>query len=357
MSTIRWLMAASVAALLPLTTGCVDLDCGEGTVEQDGVCRPADSALATARCGPNTHLEGVECVPDQVPTVCDADTTDSIQDNESGVTVCQGTGGTLPCGVPLSCPPPADPAKTTICGQLLDLEDSTEIAAPGGSNEVCTEVTASGPCSLKLQIFPALPFASEPTTTPPLVPKKLRVDQCGRFRADDIEFPTGGFVAVGVDEAEGAAADVYRLSGGAALTERGVPFTNLPVYVLRRDTDERWSEGVEGLNGQTFGELGVFVSIFIGPSGAPTSGVAVTRAGATVDTDDFYFSDEDPLMRTTIDPDLNVTGANGTALMVRGNITNHSGEGGDIGNCAWPSTLAKAIPGVVFTTQRIAVCN
>src|SRR5262245_31751286 len=106
-----------VALLAPLSaTGCKQIECGEGTIERNGSCEPADNTADNGMCGPFTELRGDRCAPIFDPTQCDPATTMEVTD-ENGVTTCVGTS-TGGCDGIFACPTPTGATKQTICGQI-----------------------------------------------------------------------------------------------------------------------------------------------------------------------------------------------------------------------------------------------
>src|SRR5678815_924279 len=154
----RYLLGATlIAAASPMLTSCQGVDCGEGTIERDGVCVPADQAVEPGDCGDGTHYdpaEGGSCVPDLPPAQCDPDTTVPIPDPVTGIITCVGTG-TTGCGLP--CPPPG-PGNVSLCGKLYDVEDDSAIEETADGTPCDLEnPTLTGPCSLHVAFYPALP--------------------------------------------------------------------------------------------------------------------------------------------------------------------------------------------------------
>lgn len=343
-----------VAAVGATGLGCDAVNCGDGTIERDGTCVPANDQVDDAQCGPGTVLgAGGRCEPEEV-VVCDPDTTDEVVDPETGVVTCVGRGEINGCTGPIACPAPSA-NRITICGQLYDSQTDQPIAAPGATGAACPGTpTADGPCSLRIQFFDALEFAMNPATATPRLPAGgLTVDDCGRYRAVDLPQAGFGFMGVAVDDAVGAT-DRYRQTGVALANEAALPARGFRAYATRITTDMAWST-TAGLTGATFATRGVLAAIFT-YGGAPVSGVTLTRGGGTATADDYYFSDSNA-QRTTVDAARNVTGNNGTALVVdtvNAGVTDHSGMGAEPASCQWPSSLAAAIPNVVFMQVKAA---
>jgi hypothetical protein len=252
------------------------------------------------------------------------------------------------CDVPLPCPAP-DVGKVSVCGQLHDAETSAPIQAASPTFLACgTDGAATdGPCQLALQLYDALDFAGNPTGAVPLPADEVVVDDCGRFRAHNVTRPALGFLGLAVDDADGAA-DAHRLSGTARPAASGAVLAGLRLDAVTVATDTTWTTQA-GLVGDSLAERGVILATFV-DGDTPVAGVTMTRNGAPVPAGTYYFSDTAPASRTTVDPEQTSTGADGAALMLGSSLVEHSGDGGERGDCAWTSGLAASIPGVVFTT-------
>lgn len=336
--------------------GCEQGVCGVGTVDRNGVCEAVVNPPGPPTCcGPGTYFEPtiLQCAPEYPPMECDSESAIEVP-GPDGVIDCIGTGMTE-CG-PIPCPVPSG-GKLSVCGRLHDIETSQPIVGANTGAACDPDVPeASGPCALELQFYDALQFAGDPTGATPLPYDRLRVNDCGYFAAENIPAPALGFLGIGVDDA--GSADSYALSGVAIASVAGAREPDLTLYATRRTTDEMWTTSAENPYGaSTFSEHGVYVAIFLDENG-PVEGVVVTQNGSPQPASDYYFSDTDPLMRSTVDTSLTSTGPNGTALLGDSQLVNHSGTGGGIpANCQWPSNLADAIPGVVFIQERHLVCN
>ena len=88
----------------------------------------------------------------------------------------------------------------------------------------------------------------------------------------------------------------------------------------------------------------------------PMPGVTVVAAGTAEPANDFYFSDDDPLMRRTIDPAQTATGVSGSALFINGSLQNMTGSGGEPAGCSWPPSLGASVPGAVMFQIRRPDC-
>jgi hypothetical protein len=349
-----WIATFSLAAASGLAaTGC-ESRCGEGTIERDGVCVAADQDPDPAECGEGTVL-GVsgQCEAEYLPTKCDPDTTTPDETTEPGVTICVGTG-VASCESFLPCPG-ADPNKVTVCGRLYDAQTDQQIRAAAPMILGCDEGGAQdGPCELTITFYDALEFAADPDSATELEPESFRLDDCGRFVAENIPKPKLDFLGIGVDDGDGGD---YVNTGVAFAVISAQVEPRQKTYATRVDTDTAWSSAL-GLD-PTLVSRGVFMSIFL-HGDDPVAGVRVINEAGTTDTgDDFYFTDVEPLSRNSPDADGpnndNRTGPNGVALLINSNALNfHTGEGAEPAGCEWPSNYAKSIPDVMFINPRIA---
>jgi hypothetical protein len=358
MSVSRWLIAVSATALsIPLVhLSCVQIDCGEGTIERDGTCVPADSDPGSATCGAGTHLEGQNCVSDSDPTECDPETTTPIVDQETGVITCVGSGVAQGCTGSLACPSPTG-TNITLCGQLFDLETTEKLEAGGvgnGTGTRCEGNETSGPCALGMQFYDAIGFVMDPQNAEPLTVGLLYMDDCGRFRAENIPFPDSTFLGVGIDDITG---DEVALSGVALAPVQGSTIQGFQAFVMSQETNADWTAQL-GLSGETLEEAGAYVTIFrIGED--PVAGVQFTNAtGGTYPNDDFYFSDTDPELRTMISDTQTETGANGTSILLnRTGLAQYTGMGGIPDSCSFPTAMGAVIPHVIAAQTREAIID
>jgi hypothetical protein len=340
-----------------LGAGCVDaLECGEGTLEQGGVCVSADSSKDPASCGQGTYFDPATqtCVSDFEPVRCDEGTT--IEVTEDGVTVCVGVGGGGDCSAPIACPSPS-PGKVTVCGRLIDAGTGQPVQADGVSTAACDPDTpaATGPCALEVTFYDAITFANDPQNAPPLGHESLVVDECGRFRASNVDPPvTLGFMGVSVDDHAQSGRDDHVLSGVAFPATDGAQIPGIRLLAVATATDQAWTTSAgDPFGGMSFSQKGAFLAIFR-HGDERVAGVQLTGANnQTRPEDTFYFSDADPLIISTVAPGQTATGVNGAGLMVNSSLTEHSGQDGEVSGCQWPSNLAAAIPGLIYAQELI----
>lgn len=255
---------------------------------------------------------------------------------------CGGGGSPTSPGTAFSCSTPAG-GKITVCGQIADVENDDSLQAVGATGAPCDSIpSADGPCSVQIQFYDAVAFAANPATATPIAPATLYVDDRGRFRAEDLTPPAGGYVAIALDDAVGTT-DRHRLTGVVTPVVVGA-FHVVRAYVTRRQTDTAWSASA-GLSGSTFADLGVIAAIFR-YHGVGRAGVTITRSGASAPADDYYFVDAGQT-RSAVDS-AGPTGASGGVLLLNSGLVQHSGTGGEPSSCQWPSRPAASIPGVVL---------
>lgn len=339
-----------LALLTALAGGCKSVECGPGTAESDGACTPSNVTVATARCGPFTELHGDTCVPMFPPTTCDPDTTQPDTDMATGVTTCIGTGA-AGCAAKLACPTPGD-ATQTICGQIYDFETGQPFADPAATGGKCDAPTATGPCSVGIRAFDAVAFAMNPTMTPPLATGAVYIDTCGRYRVPGIATPSGPFIALAIDDiapASAGAAGTTNPTGVAAAKASGQATKDLEAYVVKGAVAAGWgspslASGIFAAvyHGHRMGtDLAAGVTFTFGPMTSPPPTMT------NVDRD-FYFA-AGATTRTTLDPGVSATGANGTALASGVNLGElYAGRGALPATCMWEIHAGAAVPGVVF---------
>ncbi|HUJ59202.1 MAG TPA: hypothetical protein VLX92_11940 [Kofleriaceae bacterium] len=341
-------------AAATIASGCKSTSCGDGTIDKNGTCVPADETTGTAACGPFTMLEGNQCVPMFPPTTCDPATTMPDTDPTTGVTTCIGTGGGG-CGAPFACPTPSSGSKQTICGQLYDLESNQPFADTGATGAMCAATpTASGPCSLAIQAYDAIAFGMNPTTTPPLANGGVYIDDCGRYRVTDIDVPSGPFIGLGIDDpANPGPGGTTNTVGVATPDNPGNATKDFEAWIVTQATTDGWtSSGGPPLSGGIY--VGIFRTHMLG-NGDPLavqSGVTFTKSGTPIPGDDFYFTAAQTT-HDTIDPTATATGANGTGLLINVSVNDslvYSGTGGitDTVDCKWETHAAAALANIVF---------
>ena len=350
----RVLVIIMVALVPLLQAGCKGIECGQGTVERDGECAPASDNPSNANCGPGTVLgPSGKCEPQIPPTECDPSSTMPVLDPETGITLCVGTG-TGDCSTPLGSCDMAAAGTMTMCGRIYDLLDDTEVGAAATDTSPCAAAEATGACALRLDVFDAVQFALNPTGTPPLAAAEKYLDHCGRFRFRNINAAGAPFIGIGVDDVTGNP-DNNKLTGVAFPFASATARNNIVAYVQRATTDAMWTSTAG--EPTSLAQQGVYVNIYreVGAGNMPfdgsvAAGVQILRGGAPITADDYYFSNPEPQLRTTVDQARTTTGPNGTALVLnQPDLMSYGGTMGPLpGGCMWYQSTGAAIPGVVF---------
>lgn len=351
-------MRSIIIAMLLAHTGCQQsTECGEGTIERNGNCEPADVTVDDAKCGENTQVVGDRCVPVFAPTTCDPSTTDKDLDPSSNVTTCIGKAGGGGCGAPIACPQPSA-GQQTICGQLYDLENDELFVSATATGTRCDAAnpTATGPCALRITPYDAVAFAMNPAAATPLATVDTYIDDCGRYRLTDVTPPAASpFIALGLDDRDMTKVGpmgVTNAAGTATATAPGTATKDLEAFIVNVATTTKWQQtGGPSIAG------GIYAMIFRqkrAPSRLTQAGVTMIKgtppnlmpAPAT----DSYFVNTD-VQRERVDGALNATGANGTALVTNAALTDGVFSGAPTGlpaECRWSLHPAQTVAGVVF---------
>lgn len=340
---------AALAPLMALATGCKGVDCGPGTAESNGSCIPSTEAVAAAKCGPFTMLQGDTCVPMFPPTTCDPTTTAPDTDVATGVTTCIGTGGGG-CAARLACPTPPDSMHQTICGQIYDFETNQPFAQSGAMGTRCSPGATTGPCALGIHAYDAVAFAASMGGAPALATGEVYLDDCGRYQVPNIPIGslTAPFVAIGVDDF-----DVATKKGplgitnavGLATAATGGTTKDFDAFVVPKTTSDKWA-GMPPLDGTH----GIFAAIYRGHrTGSDlASGVTFKALTGTATTTVYYLGGT---TRSSVDTAATATAANGTALVgISGGMATdqYYGLGGLPAECKWENHGAASVPYVVF---------
>jgi len=343
-----------VAALPLLHTGCKEVDCGDGTIERNGQCEPADTSVDPAKCGPNTMVIGDQCVPVFEPTICDPATTDEDLNPTTNVVTCIGSGGGG-CGAALACPQPSSGLQT-ICGQLYDIENNEPFQAMGSLGARCDPANpaASGPCALRMNAYDAIMFAGNPNTAP-LAVVDTYIDDCGRFRLTDVMPPAGSpFIAIGMDDRDPTKVGpggVTNATGVATPTAPNMAVKDVEAFQVPSATTTKWA-----MTGGPTIAGGIYTMIFRQkrvPSRLTQAGVTVLKGPpptfTPTPTTDHYFVNTD-VSRERIDMALNATGANGTALVTNAMLADiYTGTPTVLpAECRWSAHAAQTVAGIVF---------
>jgi hypothetical protein len=348
-----------VVVVVAALAGCNNTNCGTGTIDDNGTCKPADETVGNAQCGSDTVLEGDQCVPMYPPTQCDPTTTTEMTDPVTGVVTCVGNGGGG-CSATFACPQPTS-GKQTICGQLYDFEDNAKFQEANPMGAQCGSGGGSAACALQILAFDAVAFGNNPTGTAPLPTDPVYIDDCGRFRVQNIDLTgVGPFVALGIDDAgQPLGPTGVTVTTGAALPQQ--PNTATPsfeAFIINETAVGGWQA-----SGGPMLSSGIYVGVFrahvcaafdsmcTGDAFANQGGVTFTKSGSTEPADDYYFvagTNHDQ-----IDSTATATSDNGTGLLTMASVNDglvYSGTGGitDTTNCKWETHPAASLSGIVF---------
>ncbi len=338
-------LLASLAA-----TGCKQIECGDGTIERNGMCAPSDQATDPAKCGEGTMLVGDRCEPVYPPTECDPTSTTMDFDETTGVTTCKGTGtGGIPC------PNPSGSTKETICGQLYDFETNAKLEAADAMGENCDPQApaADGPCALTIVVYDAQTFAGNPSGAMPVSVGSLTINDHGEFALADVETSQiNPFVGLGVDDAGmPMGPGGYAVTSAIAFSKNaGKVVKGVELWVVKPSTTTAWAAN----NGPDVLNTGVYAAVFrahsegVSDQYANQSGVTITGPGTP---NDYYFMAAET-NRTNVDMSAISTGANGTVLVTNTGVLTSpwSGTGGiaDTANCKWDQHIAATLKNIVF---------
>ena len=351
-------LAASLASLVLVGPACKDISCGDGTIEKSGACVPSDDTVGTAACGPFTVLQGDKCVPMFDPTQCDTATTTPVTDPATGVTTCVGNGSGGGCSGVFACAPPMDGTHATICGQIYDLATDQPFQAASPTGTRCTAATATGPCALSINAVDAAAFAMNPTGTTPLSVGNVYIDDCGRYRMENIASPSGPFIGLGFDDASSSLqgpAGITNAIGTAMVAQLGLAVPNFDGFVGSKTMSDAWTA-----SGGPAASAGMYINIFRAHQVGHDEQAGVTfckQQGSTcvpVPNDDYYFRMSET-GRMEIDPAATATGANGTAIVTNIKLSDggiNTGMGAIDSKCLWQTHPGSSIPNVLFVQVK-----
>ena len=251
------------------------------------------------------------------------------------------------CSAVLACPIPAA-GKSCISGQLTSAGSGAPLRAFIKAQQACGDGAIGGPCDLKLTLYDALDFASNPGGSTPLTSVEKLIDGCGRFRINGITPPAFGTVAIVADDADPALeSDLHAPAATLHVLGTNERVDHVNVVAARNDTVDLWTESAGSPFGaSSFVDVGtVLLQFSVGAT--PRTGVTVTLNASVAASKDYYFSDTAPTGRVHIDAALTATGADGAALLADGGLLSYSGTGGEPLGCTWPLVTAASIPGVL----------
>lgn len=240
-------------------------------------------------------------------------------------------GAAPECGAPWTCPPAAD-GRANICGSFADRETGAPIADGG----------------IELTSYDQLRFLADPDGAPSMA-ATIETDGCGRFRALDVAVPVEGMLALVTSDAGDG--DTWARTSHAVALPPSRTLDGVSVPATRTATIEQWTTTAGAPFGaETFVDTGVLVLSFE-HQGQPLAGVHAMVEG--IEQHAFYFADTDPTSAAIIDPALEATGPNGTALLVNTDGKRHTGYGGEPTGCTW-TTARGASTATVITGLTVS---
>ncbi|MBI4508815.1 MAG: hypothetical protein HY698_04210 [Deltaproteobacteria bacterium] len=345
MKTLSLLVACSFG--MAMSAACTEpLECGKGTIEKDGQCVTTFNPNYTG-CGPGTHYDTPSgtCVSDELANVgkCGNNTERTI--GPDGIPVCVGTG-IESCDDKPFCSPP-DSGKLSICARVLNIKDS----------KVVSEDHAQ---KMEVLFYDALDFANSTPSTRPAPLARASINKCGYVLAKNVPLPATKFLAIGTEDSS-SGADDFITTGVTLAVTAGTTYEDLRAYYTTPDTEQAWTQSAG--RSEPFSKAGAFLPIFINTKGTPASpypgalvqGVKISNTFGINAQNDFYFSDTNPTERTTVNPALEATGANGSGLYTNVDPADYGGSGPS--GCTWTSSLLKPVEGVIVVREYRAECN
>jgi len=352
------LAVAGLAALLASAPACKAGECGEGTIEEGGVCVPATSGTTPGECcGEGTHYDPTlqACVSDYPPTVCDEGSPTPVV-HEDGVLECCGCALFTLCQI--ICPD-ARPGTVSVCGSLRDMETGERVEREGCmSADTCDpdDPESHGSCALELRFYDALDLAQNGAGATSLGWDTIEYNACGAYAVRAVPMPASGFLALVVDDSsahEPAQDDFTAVAAVFAVTAEARVEGQI-AHALRRTTDQAWTAAAgDPFGGDTFSEHGAQLARFI-RDGVPVQGVAVTDdVGAPLGSA-YYFAGADAEAFAAIDPAQGATGVNGAALLAPDAAVTAEAAGGLPAECAWPGQVVEPVAGVLLVEDRVA---
>jgi len=340
-----------------LAPGCRPGECGEGTIEEAGVCVPASSITTPGECcGEGTHYDAAlqACISDFPPTVCEEGSPAPVV-LDDGVLECCGCELYDLCE--LTCDP-ARPGTVSVCGAVRDMETGAAVARGGCmSAAICDpdEPETNGTCALAPRFFDAVDLAENGAAATPLAVDALEWNACGAYAARSVAMPASGIMAVVIDDSsahEPALDDFVPVAAVFPVTEEA-RVEDRDAFALRRSTDAAWTESAgDPFGGDSFGAHGAEVVRFL-RSGDPVSAVTVTDDTGEPIAGTYYFADEGTTY-AALDPDQAATGVNGSALLAPDDPVTAQADGGLPGECVWPAGVVEPIAGFLLVSDRVA---
>ena len=313
-----------------LSTSCHTIECGEGTVELDGVCVPVNFPDATG--GPHLCAPGSHWSADQAKCFVDPDAvcgrgTEVKWNDEHTEFWCESTGEPeLP-----ECPESTGPI--CINGRLRYLIDPAD-----PTKFLTTEIRdASLLEQLEIVFYDPLEYASVGSDAVPL--GVATIDETGAFIGTNLSVPSQGYVGLVVRDKNwvpGADAVLFPFTGYAYKATPNVNIENSIGVVLTKDQITAFSDALPAgfitsacSAGDVYG-CGTWIGIYREKvSQLPVSGVnPFYGTNVAIPKQSIAFLDKDPSGRHTIltpGTERDYTSDTGVVLYFGAELTNYFG--------------------------------
>ncbi len=359
------------------TSSCSKVECGQGTIEFDGVCVTGapggDGGFTQAQCDPNvSKFEGGRCVPKLPPIICE---TGNVLVDDGGIGHCTAMMGT-DCNVEAACQDPSGTGGDEICvsGRVLEGDEHSKQIPMGDPrlNEI------------EVRVYEPLNFLADPTSAPF---RRLSLgnglDTCGRFtvRFSTSQDTPNGLVAFSATDKMGTATPKYVLGATASRPQPNTNIRGKAVYLVSKALDSSWSTAAGVPGGKTFSELGTLAVRYHlkdtdategAIPGVAVAGIVPAWNNAMNPATDYFFSDADVADGTNLKMPATAqtkTGPNGVAFVTIGPGLGNIFLAGGAGSCTkaggaagtatvdTTNTLAGSAVGVIFFFDLQVKCD
>ena len=326
MKRVAWMLAVALVG----GSGCgKQLDCGAGTVEQNGHCVPA---TPVSGCGDGGVVIGGVCYPGDLSPVCGANTVyDPVMHK------CVGTGTGAACSS--SC---EAPSSQTVCitGTAKFFIDGTLVGRTETSQAM-------------VRVYDPIAFATGGTTPIGMA----NIEDQGCYIAHGVPRPLSNLIAVAIDDVDQAADATYATMGAGAPLEANNNVNGLTAYALKKTEAMMWQTNAAPPAGCTsLLGCGMWLGHYLDQSRMPVGNVKPTRGpGDDPAPANVYCFRGDRANLTTMDVTDTATGL---CAVVPDVVEPHAGScAGGAGTCmcgatscslTWDFVTAGTAAGVAF---------